>query len=128
MIEDEKIRKIESDPDKSMVKESISRNKLIKDRQRKGCLRWILIIIAILIGLVIFWGISVWRAPLSESFDFSGGPSTIKRYSPNLQIPTLQATMDPDKKPVCGNESEWFVMLVGLDSREEGSEYLYGLA
>lgn len=127
-MDNQKTTKSATDSTQPVAGRIFGNNISIKDRHRKGCLGWFLIILAILIGLGIFWGISVWRTPLSESFIFSSGPSTIKRTSPNLQIPTLQATMDPDKKPVCGNESEWFVMLVGLDSREQGSEYLYGLA
>ena len=127
-MENERNSKIEVDATQPMAKTTIGNRISIKNRQRKGCVLWILIILSLIIGLVIIWGISVWRAPLADSFNINSGPSIILGKSPDLQIPTLQATIDPSKKPVCGNESEWFVMLVGLDSREEGSEYLYGLA
>ncbi|MCJ7695155.1 MAG: LCP family protein [Anaerolineaceae bacterium] len=35
-------------------------------------------------------------------------------------------TTEPGKKPICGNESEWLVLLVGVDYMGDG--YLYGLA
>ena len=128
MMENESFTKSDTDSTQPVAKQTVVNNKSIKDRQRKGCVRWILIILSIIIVLGIIWGIAVWRKPLAEFFNFNSGPSTILGRSPDLQIPTIQATIDPSKKPVCGNESEWFVMLVGLDSREEGSEYLYGLA
>lgn len=35
-------------------------------------------------------------------------------------------TPAPDAKPICGNEDQWLVLLVGIDYRGDG--YLYGLA
>jgi len=70
--------------------------------------------------VLIIWAGIVWRVPMAETLHLP--------VIPAFQIPNILGLSTPSKQPVCGNEPEWFVMLVGLDSRESGSEYLYGLA
>lgn len=71
-------------------------------------------------AILIIWARVVWRVPLAETLNLAGVPA--------FQFPNIQGSTTPSKQPLCGSEPEWFVMLVGLDSREQGSEYLYGLA
>jgi LCP family protein required for cell wall assembly len=43
------------------------------------------------------------------------------------EIPVFtRPTVEPDAKPVCGQDAEWMVLMVGIDYR--GDDFLYGLA
>lgn len=47
--------------------------------------------------------------------------------TPTIEVPVYVApTIPAGKQPICGNEAEWIVLLVGVDYQGDG--YLYGLA
>ena len=47
--------------------------------------------------------------------------------TPTKDVPVyIKPTIPANKEPICGKESEWIVLLVGIDYQGEG--YLYGLA
>lgn len=86
-------------------------------------------------GLIyIFWGKSAWQTPLAEPFslptangsnfqDSSGSGTPAATY-----IPYNTPTPAPNRKPLCGDQTDWIIVLAGLDYKEEDPDYLYGLA
>jgi len=68
------------------------------------------------------------RLPLAEKLSLPGVSTPRPGESQSIQFPTPPEPANPAGQAVCGNEKEWFVLLVGLDSRELGTEYLYGMA
>ena len=84
------------------------------------------VMIACLAGTlaIIHWA----RLPLAEKLSLPGVSTPRPGESQSIQFPTPPEPANPAGQAVCGNEKEWFVLLVGLDSRELGTEYLYGMA
>jgi LCP family protein required for cell wall assembly len=108
-------------------------------------------IFLIILGIILF--IVFWQSPMSENLDLSSIPI---RPAPSLPQPTgsfdlLDPTGTPfspeteitpevvDSKdlpeptstrsaPLCGNQSDWIVLLAGLDYEKPDPGYLYGLA
>ena len=59
----------------------------------------------------------------------ASGTSASLQSTPTIpkNVPAyVRPTIDPARQPLCGDETEWLVLLVGVDYQGEG--YLYGLA
>ena len=124
-----------------------------KDRRGGSIKRLIVALFIIILGLGITWFIIFWQTPMSEILDLSAIPtrlapiipqptdshgslvSTNTPFNPDPLSPTESAGgMDSTEPtptrsaPLCGNESDWIVLLAGLDYQKPDPGYLYGLA
>lgn len=93
-----------------------------------------IILIVILLSCLMFyllWYLPHSSQPLSEPLDLSGTPQTeVQPASPSF-LPRLVEQIKLffnglTGRAVCGNETQWTVLAVGIDYR--GGDYLYGLA
>jgi len=104
------------------------------------------ILIAVLGGLIVacillyfLWLRPILRKPISEPLilptvampntaDINNGDENPLKAPSNLtEIPFFtRPTPEPGAQPVCGKDTEWIVLMVGIDYR--GDDYLYGLA
>jgi LCP family protein required for cell wall assembly len=106
------------------------------------------IILGVIGGLIIIFTVLYFllirpmlRKPISEPLSLptiattkiSAGEESVEEALPeqppsNLpEIPVFtRPTVDPDVNPVCGQDAEWIVLMVGIDYR--GDDFLYGLA
>jgi len=124
-------------PDNEFETEGIDKKKKLK------------IILGVLGGLIIICTLLYFllvrpmlRKPISEplalptiaSAQISGsaeeGSEEALPMQPPSNLPEIpvftQPTLEPDAKPVCGQDTEWMVLMVGIDYR--GDDFLYGLA
>ena len=94
-----------------------------------------LLLSCLLCGLLyLIWGRAAWQKPLAEPFllptvDQLNFSNSSRSGTPAATyIPFMTATPMEIKKPLCGDQSEWIVILAGLDYEEADPGYLYGLA
>jgi LCP family protein required for cell wall assembly len=97
--------------------------------------------VAFISGAIIlfFWFTSFWQAPLAESLDLASVPthqvpvlpgSTVSpEDQTSISIPNSPPISSaPPGPPLCGNQTEWLVLMAGLDYQEPDPGYLYGMA
>ena len=111
--------------------------------KKSNCLHWVIIGTLISLGILLLAGLLVYifwyrptaDNPISEPISLPTPlPTSVNNIDENPIKPSnlqqapvfIPPTMMPDVKPVCGEEAEWLVLVVGVDYRGEG--YLYGLA